>query len=153
VKPYVPYTDCVPHARVGWLTPLEGDAPGEGSRLEGGAPGALAPPDPEPGFEVSFEPRAAEALAFLRDTFAIDLAAPIVSVLSLGPQPHPYRRIRKVEGGLLLAVKDWRARFVADGRRIRVTSIETGYRPKQLAGTDSADLAPHRAVRERFGSR
>lgn len=141
VKPYVPYADSVPHARVGWLAP-EPEGGGEGERE--------AAADPVAAYEVTFEPRAAAVLAMLKERFGIELAGPITAVLALGPQPHPYRRIRKVEGGLLLAVKDWRARFVAEGRRIRVTTIETGYRPKQLVegvpGMDEAALAPHRAV-------
>ena len=162
VKPYVPYTDSVPEARVGWLTPLaedearpasNADSPGE--RAISGDARATAR-DPERGFEVVFEGRALAAIEMLRVEFAVELEAPIRSVLALGPQPHPYRRIRKVEGGLLLAMKDWRARFVAEGRRIRVTSIETGYRPRQLFGDERTDapesaLAAHRAVWERFG--
>lgn len=163
VKPYVPYADSVPHARVGWLEQPpeggagcgEGEAAGRGDEARGDEARGAAPADPLRAFEVTFEPQAAAVLAFLKDTFAIDLAAPITAVLALGPQPHPYRRIRKVPGGLLLAVKDWRARFVAEGRRIRVTAVETGYRPKQLVegvpGTAEAALAPHRAVWERFG--
>lgn len=137
VKPYVPYCDSVPNARVGWLSPLMDERTGG------------PPVDPEPGFEVTFDPPAAATLDLLRG-YDVDLAPSIVSVLSLGPQPHPYRRIKKAEGGFVLAVKDWRARFVAEGRRIRVTAIETGYRPKQLTegipGIDDAVLAPHRAV-------
>jgi tRNA-Thr(GGU) m(6)t(6)A37 methyltransferase TsaA len=149
VKPYVPYADSVPHARVGWLEPPEGA--GNESSERAAAP---APADPLRAFDVTFEPPAAAVLAFLKEGFALDLEGPITAVLSLGPQPHPYRRIRKVPGGLLLAVKDWRARFVAEGPHIRVTAIETGYRPKQLVegvpGMAEAALAPHRAVWERF---
>lgn len=160
VKPYVPYTDSVPHARVGWLAPLvEADPEGQGfvpeareGEARGGAAGG-ASADPERGFDVTFEGRASEALAMLRDEFGVDLAKPIASALALGPQPHPYRRIRKTEGGLVLAVKDWRARFVAEGRRIRVTAIETGYRPRQLFTGEVANAAAHRAVLERFGGK
>ncbi len=166
VKPYVPYTDSVPDARVGWLAPLVEE--GEGAAAERAAAGGAnrangagtdRGADPERGFEVTFEPRAAEVLEVLRVEFGVELAGPITSVLALGPQPHPYRRIRKVEGGgLVLAVKDWRARFVAEGRQVRVTSIETGYRPKQLVGEEKSAagegaLAAHRAVWERFGGR
>ncbi|MEZ4297680.1 MAG: tRNA (N6-threonylcarbamoyladenosine(37)-N6)-methyltransferase TrmO [Polyangiaceae bacterium] len=155
VKPYAPYTDSVPHARIAWLAPLVAPAdPSTPSLDPASALSAPATPslpaDPEPGFDVAFAPEARATLDYLREQHALDLAPMIVSVLSLGPQPHPYRRIRKVEGGLVLAVKDWRARFVAAGRRIEVTSIDTGYRPKQLAlgipGVDDAILAPHRAV-------
>lgn len=140
VKPYVPYTDSVPHARVDWLRPL---VPADTAGSAGGAA------DPEPGFEVTFEPAATEVLAVLRG-LGVDPGPAIVAALSLGPQPHPYRRIKKVEGGLLLAVKDWRARFVVEGRLVRVTAIESGYRPKQLEvgvpGLDAAALAAHRAA-------
>ena len=92
VKPYVPYTDSVPEARVGWLSPLveedavsgghgagpgaeggesrDAAASGEGSRSAEGhavegrtlAGGAERGRDPERGFDVAFEPRAAEVL-------------------------------------------------------------------------------------------
>ncbi len=156
VKPYVPYADSVPHARVGWLEDAgDGEAAEQGQRAPAERVDGVV--DPVRAYEVSFEPAAAGVLAFLKERFGLDLAGPILAVLSLGPQPHPYRRIRKVEGGgLVLAVKDWRARFIADGRQIRVTAIETGYRPKQLVegvpGVDDAVLAPHRAVWERSGS-
>jgi hypothetical protein len=47
-----------------------------------------------------------------------------------------------------LALKEWRVDFVAESRRIVVTSIRTGYRAKQLA----SDAAPevHRAFSARF---
>ena len=157
VKPYVPYTDSVPHARVGWLQPIvpaDVAAASAGEARNGASEGArrAAPADPEPGFEVTFEPAAIEALEVVRGA-GVDLGPAIVAVLSLGPQPHPYRRIKKVEGGYLLAVKDWRARFVVEGRLVRVTSIESGYREKQLAsgvpGLGDAALAAHRAVAAR----
>lgn len=158
VKPYVPYTDSVPDARVGWLAPLvEADPEGQGlGPIRTGEAEARAI-DPERGFEVIFDPSAEEVLAMLRG-MGVDLAPSIVRVLSLGPQPHPYRRIRKSKTGpdLILAVKDWRARFVAEGRRVRVTAIETGYRPAQLFGDQASGIDPvaleaHRAVLERSG--
>lgn len=146
VKPYVAYTDSVPEAKVAWLGGL---VPGSG---------ASAPADPEPGFEVTFAPEAEQVLAFLRAEIGLDLAQAITAVLVLGPQPHPYRRIRKVSDGFILAVKDWRARFAVEGRHVRVNAIETGYRPKELlggsaGGADGAHLAAHRAVWERFAKR
>ena len=67
----------------------------------------------------------------------IDVVAPARSALALGPQPNAYRRIRRgVHGGLQLAVKEWRVRFeMADDARERaltVTSIHSGYRPREI---------------------
>ena len=154
IKPYVPYADSVPDATVGWLHGPEDAPAGEGPPSATSAGEQRAPKDPIAAYEVTFEPEAESTLAMLRDRFGIDLAASITMVLVLGPQPHPYRRIRKrPDGQSILAVKDWRARFVAEGKVIRVLAIETGYRPKQLedgiAGVDDAVLAPHRAVWER----
>jgi tRNA (adenine37-N6)-methyltransferase len=144
VKPYVAYTDSVPAAKVAWL----------GGLAAGGGDG-LAPVDPEPGYEVKFEPEAERVLAFVRTELGLDLGRAITAVLSLGPQPHPYRRIRKVADGFVLAVKEWRARFVVEGRSVRVSAIDSGYRPRELAGAaeEGGHLAVHRAVWERFAKR
>ena len=123
IKPYVPYADAYPSARTGWLE---------------------APRDPAPVFEVAFSGRARAALGWLRDELAIDLEAPIVSVLTIGPEPNPYRRIRAEGDGMFrLAVKEWRARFRVEGRRVVVEEILSGYKERALATDPSLD--PHRA--------
>ena len=129
LKPYVPSADSIPEAGSGWLTT----------------------PDPVAAFEVVWSVAAREEARWLLETHAIDLITPIERALALGPEPHPYRRIRKdAEGGLRLAVKEWRVRFVAEeGRRVRVLGLESGYRPKELAGEDDA-LRPHREFCARF---
>jgi tRNA-Thr(GGU) m(6)t(6)A37 methyltransferase TsaA len=139
LKPYVPWADAFPGARTGWLEPL---AAGEGE--------AAAPRDPEPGFAVRWAPRAAEQAAWLREAHGIDLRDPVDRVLSLGPQPHPYRRIKREGDGFRLAVKDWRVRFRVDGRDVTVDSIHTGYRPAQLAAPAAPEVAIQRAFVDRF---
>jgi tRNA-Thr(GGU) m(6)t(6)A37 methyltransferase TsaA len=144
IKPYVPYADAHPTARTGWLKPL----------AQPPSPGAESL-DPEPGFDVRFTPLAAEQIAWLHDTHAIDLRTPIERTLALGPQPHPYRRIRRLPGDLgimLLAVKDWRVRFHAEGRTITVESIATGYRPRQLATSSDPAVQIHKAYDARYGA-
>jgi hypothetical protein len=133
IKPYVPYSDAHPGARSGWL---EDAAPsGEG-----------APADPLPAFEVGFEPLAAAQAAWVEERSGLALRERVVATLALGPQPHPYRRIRRVEGGLLLAVKEWRVHFRVEGRRVTVRAVESGFRAAQLAGAGGAEpLALHRA--------
>jgi tRNA-Thr(GGU) m(6)t(6)A37 methyltransferase TsaA len=124
LKPYVAYADALSDAEGGWL--------------EGGL-------DPQPAFNVEISAPAARELAYLRDTWAIELEEPIRRVLALGPQQHPYRRIRRDESGLILAVKDFRARFSVEGRSITVLSIASGYRPRELATNPAPELDAHRA--------
>ncbi|HZF53512.1 MAG TPA: tRNA (N6-threonylcarbamoyladenosine(37)-N6)-methyltransferase TrmO [Polyangiaceae bacterium] len=143
IKPYIPYADAHPSARTGWLKPLAPAADPSG---------AVAPPaDPEPGFQIEWSPAAAEQAQWLRATHAIDLLTPVERTLALGPQPHPYRRIRALEDGMLLAVKDWRVRFHVEGRRITVDAITTGYRPRQLAAPESPAVEVHQRYVARFG--
>jgi tRNA-Thr(GGU) m(6)t(6)A37 methyltransferase TsaA len=124
IKPYVPYADSRGDADHGWLE---------------------APPDPKAAFSVEFSEAAQGQLTLLRG-FGVELEAPVRQVLELGPEPHPYRRIRKTEQGGCLAFKDFRVSFTSEAARVTVTDIATGYRPKQLAlGVDPA-LAAHRAL-------
>lgn len=139
IKPYVPYTDAFPSSRTGWLAPI---AP-----VEGGA----APPDPEPGFEVTWSALAAEQAAWLREAHGVDLVTPVDRALSLGPQPHPYRRIRREGDGYRLAVKDWRVRFRVEGRLVTVDRLESGYRPAELATSAEPAVAIQRAFVARYG--
>jgi tRNA (adenine37-N6)-methyltransferase len=124
IKPYVPYADALPDAQGGWL--------------ETGL-------DPQPGFEVVFEPEAALGLAYLEGEWGIELADSITKTLALGPQQHAYRRIRRQGEGYVLAVKEWRARFRVEARVIFVEAIQSGYRPRELATNEDAALDAHRA--------
>jgi hypothetical protein len=136
LKPYVAYTDALPDAAAGWLKE------------------AL---DPAAAFFVEFSDEARAALGYLAETWELDLTPAIRAVLTLGPQAHPYRRIRRDRSSnagadaFVLAVKEWRARFVVEGSRIVVLSIRSGYRPRDIATNQDAALDPHRAFVERFG--
>lgn len=125
LKPYVPYADAHPDAESGWL---------EAS-------------DPRPAWTVVFSDLARAQLAWLRAR-GVDLAPAIEAALSLGPQPHAYRRIRPHGDGLRLALKEWRVDFTAAGGRIDVHAVRSGYRPRQLA-TD-ASLGLHRELEGAF---
>lgn len=137
IKPYIPYADSRPDADHGWLDE------------------AASPRDPLAAFVVEFDEVARADLELLRG-FGVELEGPIRQVLELGPEPHPYRRIRKVEGGGCLALKDFRVAFRSAHqtieRRVVVTSIATGYRPKQLATLHDPALDAHRALAARSRS-
>lgn len=129
LKPYVAYTDAIVDARNGWL---DGNA--------------RAATDPIPAFEVDWDEVAAEQAAWVEARTSLALRARVTATLALGPEPQPYRRIRRDAAGFVLAVKDWRARFSVLGRRVRVHEIRSGYRDAQLAraSPDDADLGAHR---------
>ena len=108
LKPYVPYADAYPDATSGWLE----------SR------------DPGRSWPVAFSETAEAQLAWLA-TRGVDLRRSIEIALALGPQPHAYRRIREHQGGMRLAMKDWRIDFVSAEGRIVVRAIASGYRPRE----------------------
>jgi tRNA (adenine37-N6)-methyltransferase len=130
IKPYIPYADAFPEAKVGWLGP--------------------SPPEPE--WQVELTGLAEEQLEWIASRTDIDLRKRIVSTLSLGPQPHPYRRIRRAEGGFVLAVKEWRISFRLHGRAAVVERIASGYRAKELANGTTSTHEVHRAFTARFPS-
>jgi tRNA-Thr(GGU) m(6)t(6)A37 methyltransferase TsaA len=129
IKPYVPFADAVASAKTGWL-----DAR-----------------DPGPAFDVDWAPLATEQARWLSEAHDIELVEPVTRTLSIGPEPHPYRRIRRRAVGYRLAVKEWRVDFRVDGRAVTVDAIATGYRPRDLAASDDPKVAVHRAFVERFG--
>lgn len=133
IKPYLPWADSIPRSRVGWLD--EGGPEVEGER----------PDDPRGAYQVVVGPRAAAQLAWLLER-GVSLESTLRTILEASPFPHPYRRIRPEpgrEGGFVLALTEWRVAFhidPLDPRRVHVTELRTGYRPREL---DSHPL--HRA--------
>lgn len=130
LKPYVPYVDSLPDANNGWLD---------------------APSDPQPDFAVEFAALAAEQLDFLSRELGLEISERFVAQLKLGPEPQAFRRIRKDGAGYSIAVKDWRARFVAHERTITVLDFQTGHKPQTLATDLDPSLDAHRAFVTRFG--
>lgn len=114
LKPYVPYTDHL-DANSGWLETTG------------------SPKDPGPRFEVSFGSEARSQLEWLKTQAQLDLEDAIVRILSAGPVPHPYRRIKREGAGYRLGLRDWRVRFELEGTHVRVSSIDSGYKAKVLA--------------------
>ena len=133
IKPYVAYADAHPGARSGWLD----DPPV--------TTGSSPPADPVAAFGVVFDLLAEQQLAWIESRTGLNLRERIETTLSLGPAPHPYRRIRPENDCFRLAIKDWRIRFTVTGRDVRVLEIASGYRASQLtARSEAAPLATHR---------
>jgi len=133
LKPYVAYADSIPDASAGWLD----DAA-----------------DPGPRYQIEWSVAAEARAAWLRAR-GHDVVTPAETILCAGPEPHPYRRIkREADGGLCLAVKAWRYRFTVDGTRVRVENISSGYRPRELAcDSQDADVVLHREMVAAFEGR
>ncbi len=132
IKPYVSYTDAFPESGQGWLAA-----------------------DPRRDWVVEFSARAEEQLAWIAARSPLPLRERIEATLKLGPQPHPYRRIRHLGGGgLQLAVQDWRVVFTVVGEVALVQGVRTGYRASQLAQPSAGNDDPVQMQREfvaRFG--
>jgi tRNA-Thr(GGU) m(6)t(6)A37 methyltransferase TsaA len=139
IKPYVPYTDAQPAARSGWLETA-------GVRLDATGPF----PDPVRPYQVVFSDEAAAQAAWIHAHTGLAMHERILNVLSMGPEPHPYRRIRRDGQGLCLAIKEWRVRFQVDGAAVQVEAISSGYRPSQLALIGSTVIDTHRAFLLQF---
>ncbi len=127
LKPYVPYADAFPDAGSGWLETVA---------------------DPIAPTQVSWSDEATARAAWLAGR-GVDLAPAIEASLALGAQPNAYRRIRRLPDAaagsteLELAVKEWRVRFRPldeNSKAVLVTSIHTGYRPRQLAAGEAPTL-------------
>jgi hypothetical protein len=137
----VAYTDAHPDAGNGWLD----DA--------AVASAAGQPADPVPAYDVSFDALAVEQAKWIEDRTGLAIEERIRATLSLGPEPHPYRRIRRLDDGMQLAVKEWRVRFRVEGREIRIVAIASGFRVSQLAAESSDEtLRSHREFRERYAT-
>jgi tRNA-Thr(GGU) m(6)t(6)A37 methyltransferase TsaA len=132
LKPYVAYTDSIADAGSGWLERGESD--------------------PIAAHDVGWSAIAAEQALWVERRTGLALRERANATLALGPEPHPYRRIRREAVGFTLAVKEWRLRFAVAGHAVTVTSVASGYRAAQLTrATASAELAVHREFRERWG--
>lgn len=136
LKPYVAYTDAHPGAGAGWL---------EDAARSAGAGAGAQPDDPVNTYVVRFEALAAEQAVWVESHTGLGIRERIESTLSLGPEPHPYRRIRRLDEGMQLSVKEWRVRFAIVDRDVRVVEIYSGFRASQLAaGENDESLRAHR---------
>ncbi|MFL6603851.1 MAG: tRNA (N6-threonylcarbamoyladenosine(37)-N6)-methyltransferase TrmO [Steroidobacteraceae bacterium] len=133
LKPYVAYTDAHPGAGTGWLEDAaRPDTPAQ-------------PADPVRAYDVQFAALAAEQARWIESHTGLSIRERIESTLALGPTPHPYRRIRRLDEGMQLSVKEWRVGFTVVEREARVINIYSGFRASQLdAGGTDESLRLHR---------
>ena len=139
LKPYIAYTDSHPDAGIGWLE--------DAARSQTCA----KPLDPVNSYIVNFDSPAAEQAAWIEAHTGLAIRERIESTLALGPEPHPYRRIRRLDDGMQLAVREWRVQFTIAERDVRVIEIFSGFRASQLApGNPDPSVRPHREFAARW---
>lgn len=130
IKPYLPYAEARPEAKMGWLDALE----------RAGDPDADA-------YTVTWSALAATQRAFLRNEHGVDLDPVTLPHLQRDPNPHPYRRIQSRSDGMhQIAATSWRLRYTVHGTEVRVDHIASGYSPEALASEEPLlDEAAQRA--------
>lgn len=140
IKPYLAYTDAHPNASGGWLAD-EQPASADGRK----------PNDPLHSYTVQWDALAMEQAAWIEAHTGLALRERVQATLALGPEPHPYRRIRRFDGWLQLAVKEWRVRFTVNERDVQVLEIGSGFRASQLAAAGDALIRTHQEFVALFG--
>lgn len=133
IKPYIPYADAFVESKTGWLEVKEARS----------------------AWTVVTTELAEDQLGWVAAETGFDLRARVVAALSLGPQPHAYRRIKETaDGARVLSVKEWRIRFAVleAEKKIVVERAFTGYRERDLERGREAVHDVHRAFVARFGT-
>ena len=131
LKPYLPYADAFPAARMGWVEGLESEA-----------------------FQVRFAERAETQLFWLEANGVSQLRGFLAGQLEFDPLDDSRKRVSRLENGRYrLAYRTWRADFEFDesARVITVQSIASGYSDLDLeAHADPySDKGLHREFRGR----
>jgi tRNA-Thr(GGU) m(6)t(6)A37 methyltransferase TsaA len=128
IKPYLPYAEAFPDAKMGWL-------------------------DEEIAAEKNYDIELSELFKiqheWLFKNFDIDLLKTISPVLKSNPEPHPYRRITHLsEADFEIAVKSWRVHFSIFKNVVTLLKIESGYGIQEIVLAPENSLHDDKAHRE-----
>jgi hypothetical protein len=128
IKPYLPYADSFPEAKIGWL---------EGIELER--------------CQVLFTELAKEQLKFLE--ILAEFKSTITDQLSFEPLNQKKKRVRKLsESTAVFSYKTWRVEFSVDKNQIEVQRIFSGYKKEELKAPADPyqDKDLHRSFAKKF---
>lgn len=115
IKPYLPYADAFPEAKVGWLEDVESAR-----------------------WQVDIADKALAQIKWLAEQGLIQLHGFIQGQLEFEPLDHKRKRVEAVDGGYQLSYRTWRVDFRADqnARVIQVEKIRSGYSNADLMASD-----------------
>jgi tRNA-Thr(GGU) m(6)t(6)A37 methyltransferase TsaA len=112
IKPYLPYADAFPEAKVGWLEDIESEK-----------------------WQVNFSPQAEQQIKWLERQGLTQLKSFIQAQLEFDPLDNKRKRVEKYKENFRLSYRTWRAEFTADEgtRSIHIESIHSGYSEADLS--------------------
>ncbi len=102
IKPYLVYADSFPHARQGWLDPLNQ-------------------------YRVVFRPQVEQKIAWLSDQLNKDLKSLLTQQLSFEPTHSKIKRVKAKSDGFEFAYKTWRFGFQLHFDTVEIISVSSGY--------------------------
>jgi len=133
IKPYIPYADSFPEAKIGWLEDIE-----------------------EKKFTVQFSELAQLQIDFLKQHQIHELQNFLQQQLQFDPLNTKKKRLKLLsEADGILAYRTWRAQFMVQDQVIRVQRIFSGYSTDDLneaAADPYQDKDIHRAFLASFPS-
>lgn len=125
IKPYLPYADAFPEAKVGWLENIESER-----------------------WRVEFSKVATEQLRWLELEGVTQLRGFVQGQLEFEPLDHKRKRVAVLGDGFVLSYRTWRVCFGADraAQAIQVERIGSGYSGVDLEPNEDryADKDLHR---------
>ncbi len=127
IKPYLPYADAFPEAKVGWLENVESER-----------------------WQVHIRDQAADQIKCLAQQGVTQLQGFIQGQLEFDPLDHRRKRVEEHGNGYRLSYRTWRADFKVDeaAKVIQVEAIQSGYTESDLHSPED----PHgdKEVHRRF---
>lgn len=128
IKPYLPYADAFPGARIGWLENIDSTR-----------------------WQVHLSNRADTQIQWLENQGVTRLREFIQGQLEFEPLDQKRKRVEQIDDEVYcLSYRTWRVNFTADtnARQIMVSSIQSGYSMVDLESND--DLYADKALHRRF---
>lgn len=127
IKPYLPYADSFPEAKIGWLENIESEK-----------------------MSVSFSDLARKQIDFLKEHGVAEIENFILQQLQFDPTNNRKKRVTQIsESHFVLAYRTWRIEFSIDTNSVKIISLFSGYSDSDLQSADDpySDKALHKKFR------
>lgn len=126
IKPYLPYADSFPEAKVGWLENIENEK-----------------------FEIKFCDLANKQIHFLNSEGVTELKNFILQQLQFDPLNSKKKRVLNTsENKFVLSYRTWRIEFLCFTHQIEILSLFSGYGPQDL--TERKDTYNDKDIHRKF---